>query len=342
MEQNQLDPGKIMQIGMGFWASKTLLVGVNMGLFTYLGDGSKSGKDIQTALGLHDRSLYDYLDTLVALGFLQREGIKESSIYSNAPDVDMFLDKNKMTYIGGILEMANNRLFRYWNNLEEALKTGELQNEAKETGEPIFKALYADQDRLREFLRAMSGVNMGNFITFATQFDFSSVSSLCDVGGAGGFLAMQVAAHNENVKASTFDLPEVTSIANENMTAMNLTGKVEAISGDFFQDELPKVDMITMSTILHDWGINTKKMLIKKAYDALPDGGALVVMENIIDNERKQNAFGLMMSLNMLIETEDGFDFSAADFEEWAKEAGFKRIEVMPLAGPSSAVIAYK
>jgi len=339
---NPVNPSKIMQIGLGFWASKSLLTAVNMRLFTHLANGELSGQDIKKKLGLHNRGLYDFLDTLVALGFLKRSGIKETSMYSNAEDANLFLDKNKLSYIGGMLEMANNRLYPFWNNLEEGLKTGKPQNETKTGGIPIFEALYADEQKLREFLKAMGGIQLGNFMMFSKTFDFTKYKTLCDVGGAGANLAIQVAKYNEHMICVSFDLPPVEPIARENINMMGLNDRISTQSGNFLNEALPKADIITMGNILHDWGTDDKKMLIKKAYDALPQGGALVVIENIIDDNRSENAFGLMMSLNMNIETEDGFDFSAADFNGWAKECGFTRTSVMPLSGPSSAVIAIK
>jgi predicted O-methyltransferase YrrM len=339
---NTIDPSKIMQIGMGFWASKTLLTAVNMNLFTHLATGEKSGQQIQQLLGLHERSLYDFLDTLVALGFLQRSGLKENSNYSNMPDVNLFLDKNKPTYIGGILEMSNNRLYPFWNNLEEALKTGKAQNESKSGEAPLFEAIYSDENRLREFLHAMGGVQAGNFDFFARNFDFSGFNSHCDIGGSGGNLSVHIAKNNKHIKSLSFDLPPVAPIAESNFKALGLDDRIKAVAGDFFKDDLPKAQLITMSNVLHDWGPKDKKMLVQKAYDALPDNGTLVVIENIIDNDRSKNAFGLMMSLNMLIETDEGSDYTLTDFEEWAREAGFKKISIMPLTGPASAIIASK
>ncbi len=340
--QKQIDPGKIMQIGMGFWASKTLLTAVTMGLFTHLAKGGLSGEKIRTTLGLHKRSLYDFLDTLVALGFLQRTGLKETAVYTNAADADIFLDKNKPSYMGGILEMANHRLYPFWGSLEEGLKTGKLQNEAKTSDKSPFDEIYADKDRLREFVKAMGGVQMGNFIAFSKGFDFSKYKTLCDIGGSGGGLAAHVAMSNDHMKCISFDLPPVGPVAEENIKQMGVSDKVSIQSGDMFKDDFPKADVITMGNILHDWGIDEKKMLMKKAYDALPAGGAFVVIENIIDDDRRANTFGLMMSLNMLIETPAGYDFSKADFDVLAKEVGFKTTSIMPLAGPSSAVIAIK
>lgn len=340
--KNHVDPSKIMQVGMGFWASKTLLTAVNMELFSILAKRELSGKEIQSRLGLHNRNLYDFLDALVALGFLKRTGLKETIIYKNAEDTDLFLDKNKPSYMGGILEMANNRLYPFWNDLEEGLKTGLPQNETKNGGKPVFEEVYADPKKLKEFVGAMGGVQMGNFMAFAKQFDFSNYKTLCDIGGAGGFLAAHVTLNNQHMECTSFDLPPVEPIAKENIKNMGLENKVNVLSGDFFTDDFPKADVITMGNILHDWGKVDKKMLIKKAYDTLPKGGALVIIENIIDDNRSENAFGLLMSLNMLIETSEGYDFSAADFSELAKEAGFIEISIMPLTGPTSAAIAIK
>jgi precorrin-6B methylase 2 len=339
---NQINPSKIMQVGMGFWASKTLLTAVHMGLFTHLANSELSGDQIQEKLGLHSRSLYDFLDTLVALGFLERKGIKENAVYSNAADSDLFLDKNKMSYIGGILEMSNNRLYPFWNDLEGALKTGNPQNETKNGGSSVFEAIYADPDKLKEFLHAMGGVQAGNFMHFAKTFDFSNYQTLCDIGGSGANLSIHVTKNNTNIHCNSFDLPPVAPVALENVQKLGLSDRITISSGDFFEDDLPKADIITMGNILHDWGLDDKLMLIKKAYDALPEGGAFVVIENMIDAERNKNAFGLMMSLNMAIETEGGFDFTHADIEGWTKEVGFKESSVMPLTGPTSAFIAIK
>lgn len=337
-----MNPSKIMQVGMGFWASKTLLTAVNMGLFTALSQGGLSGREIQDRFGLGDRSLYDFLDALVALGFLKRTGLRENARYSNSEDADFFLDRQKPSYMGGILEMANNRLYPFWHDLEEALKSGKPQNESKNGGASLFDAIYSDEDHLREFIHAMGGAQAGNFMALSHKFDFSPYNTLCDIGGSGANLSIHVARSNGHMKCTSFDLPPVGPIAKENVRNMGLDDRISIVSGDFFEDDFPKADIITMGNILHDWGVEDKIALIKKAYKALPEGGAFVVIENIIDDERNKNVFGLLMSLNMAIETDDGFDFSASDFSAWSREAGFREIELMPLAGPSSAVIAIK
>ncbi len=340
--ETQINPSKIMQIGMGFWASKTLLTAISMGLFTHLAHGELSGDEIKNKLGLHDRSLYDFLDTLVALGFLERSGLKETAMYSNAEDANLFLDKNKPSYAGGMLEMCNHRLYPFWNTLEDGLKTGLPQNETKNSDADIFDIFNANEPKLREFLKAMAGIQMGNFMMLANQFDFSSYSTLCDIGGAGGHLSAQIALNNPHMRCITFDTASVSAIAMENIEMMELADKVSIQAGDFIEGDIPSADVIAMGNILHDHGLQNKKMILKKAYNALPEGGVLMVIENIIDDNRRENAFGLMMSLNMLIETKEGFDFSFADFNEWAKDIGFKETSIMKLTGPTSAIIAIK
>jgi len=344
-QTKQPSPESIMQIGTGFWASKILLTAVNFQLFTRLAEKkAMSAQQIKTLLDFNctDRNVYDFLDALTGFGFLYREGILETALYSNSINTDTFLDKNKLSYIGGILEMMNNRLYRFWGNLEEGLLTGLPQNEVKEGGQPVFVELYKTPEKLREFVNAMSGIQMGNFMAFAQKFDFSKYKTLTDAGGAAGLLSLMVAKHQPHMHCTSFDLPPVEPIAKATIQQFQLTDRVKTANGDFFSDPIPKADIVVMGNILHDWDEDQKLILMKKAYEAIPAGGAFAAIEAIIDDERKQNVFGMMMSLNMLIETGKGFDYTFADFNKWAKMVGFTSTALVPLAGPSSAAVAYK
>lgn len=342
MREEELDPTHIMQVGMGFFGSRTLLTAVELELFTHLGTGKMTAAQIAERLGLHPRAVPDFPDALVALGCLRRDGDGPDALYGNTVETAVFLDKESPQYIGGILEMASSRLYGFWGNLTEALKTGRPQNEIKETGEPLFAKLYSAPDRLVQFMNAMAGVSAGNFKALARKFDFSKYKTLCDAGGATGQLSCMIAMENPHMHCISADLPEVEPIAKKAIEAAQLSYRVSTAVIDFFKDPLPKADVITMGMILHDWNLEKKKHLIKLAYDALPPGGAFIVVEALIDDARRENAFGLLMSLNMLIEFGEAFDYSGADFKEWCSEAGFTRFEIIPLAGPSSAAVAYK
>jgi hypothetical protein len=337
-----VDPSSILQTAFGFWNSKVLLTAVEFGLFTKLAHRCLTGAELGAELKLHPRAITDFFDALVAMKFLGREGDGADAKYFNIPEGALFLDEASPRYIGGILIMLNVRLFKFWNDLPEALRTGRPQNEIKHGQKGMFEELYSDLPRLEQFMGAMTGLSRMNFEAFADKFDFSKFQTLCDVGGATGLLSIECAKRHPHLHCTSFDLPPVEPIAHKHIAASGLVHRVQTASGDFFKDPLPQADIITMGMILHDWNLEKKMHLIRSAYDALPPGGALVAIEALIDDARRENVQGLLMSLNMLIEFGDAFDYTGADFRQWCSQVGFKRFEIIPLVGPSSAAVAYK
>jgi len=332
------NPEQILQTGMAFWGSKTLLSAIEIGLFTELARGPEALEVIRGRLGLHPRGARDFLDALVALGFLKRDGDR----YANTPDTDFFLDRHKPSYIGGIFEMANQRLYPYWGRLTEALRTGLPQNELAAGGTDIFEAFYADPEQLQSFLAAMTGISRGANMAIARSFPWADYRTFVDVGTAQGDLAVQIALANPQLRGLGFDLPAVAPIFEAYVETAGVADRLTFAGGDFFKQPLPQADVVLMGHILHDWDLPTKQMLIQKAFAAIPDGGALVVYEAIIDDDRSKNAFGLLMSLNMLIETPGGFDYTGAQCQAWMREAGFSATRVEPLVGPDSMVIGIR
>jgi hypothetical protein len=334
----EVTPDAILQLGTGFWASKTLLSAVELGLFTELAQAHELDADaLRERLGLHPRSAADFFDALVALGMLQREDGR----YSNTPETDVFLDRAKPTYMGGMLEMANARLYGFWDSLTEGLKTGAPQNEVKGGGD-FFGALYADPARLAQFARAMSAASAGVGQAMAASFPWGDHDSVVDIGCAEGALPVQIALAHEHITGGGLDLPQMEPVFNDYVKGFGLGDRLSFTAGNFFEDPLPSADVLVMGRILHDWDMDEKRGLLKKAYEALPDGGALIVYEAIIDDERRENAFGLLMSLNMLIETPGGFDFTGADCRAWMEDTGFRETYVEHLVGPTSMVVGMK
>jgi O-methyltransferase domain/Dimerisation domain len=332
-----LTPESILQLGLGFWASKTLLSAVELGVFTELGHGPLSADDLIARIGLHRRSAHDFLDSLLALGMLERG----SGRYANAPAADLFLDRNKQAYVGGMLEMANARLYPFWAGLTDALKTGQPQNEVKRGGD-FFAGLYADADRLAGFLKAMTGISVGSATAIVKLFPWAQYRTFADIGTAQGGLASQVALSHPHLRGVGFDLPAVQPHFEEFIGRHGLSDRVSFQAGDFFADPLPSAEVLVMGHVLHDWALDQKKILIEKAYAALPPAGALIVYETIIDDDRRRNVFGLLMSLNMLIETPGGADYTAAECKEWMHQAGFKTTRSEHLVGPESMVVGIK
>jgi hypothetical protein len=334
-------PDYIMQLGLGFCASKTLLSAVELDLFTELAKGPATAGAVSGRLGLHARGARDFLDALVSLRVLERDA---EGRYYNAPEAATFLDRSRPSYMGGMLEMAGARLYPFWGSLTEALRTGLPQNEARGSvaGGDFFGALYADPRRLEGFLSAMSGLSLGAARAIARQFPWGDYETFVDVGGAQGGLPVQVALAHAHLRGANFDLPQVRPVYEKYVAAHGLSRRLDFLPGDFFKDPLPRADVLVMGHILHDWDLEQKRVLLAKAYEALPEGGALIVYEALIDDERRENTAGLLMSLNMLIETPGGFDYTGADCRGWMREAGFRETRVEHLAGPDSMVVGVK
>ncbi|HYG34137.1 MAG TPA: methyltransferase [Clostridia bacterium] len=327
-----------MQIGLGFWASKTLLTAVELGVFTELGSGPKTASELREQLGLNPRSILDFLDALVALKVLDRNGAH----YSNTSESARFLDRNRPTYVGGLLEMANTRLYPYWGSLTEALRSGLPQNEIKDE-KNAFEALYQDPHKVREFAQAMTGISMPAAHALAAKFPWANYRTFLDMGCAQGCVPVQLALAHPHLEGGGLDLPVVRPIFEEYVNSFGLNRRLRFHSGDLFNGEpLPTADVLIFGHILHDWDLAAKRQLLAKAYAALPPGGAIIVYEALIDDDRRHNAFGLLMSLNMLIETKGGFDFTGADCIGWMREAGFRDMRVEHLVGPDSMVIGIK
>nr|VFJ54207.1 MAG: Ubiquinone/menaquinone biosynthesis C-methylase UbiE [Candidatus Kentron sp. DK] len=228
--------------------------------------------------------------------------------------------------------------------MTESLQTGQRQSERNRDGEEedFFAALYSDQARLKVFLGAMTALSGQTNRIMAEKLPWSDYQSFVDVGAAEGGLVVEIARRHSHLSGIGFDLPPVR-LAFEDYVERNLPdGKIRFFGGDFFKQPLPKVDVVLMGHVLHDWDLEQKRYLLRSAYDAIPQGGMVVVYETLIDDARSQNAFGLLMSLNMLLETSGGFDYTGADCRAWMEEAGFGDIRQEHLAGPDSMMIGFK
>jgi hypothetical protein len=333
-------PAAIMQLGMAFWGSKALLSAVELGLFTALAeDGPQDAAAIGARFGLHPRGLRDFLDALVALRMLTRD---TAGRYGNTRDTALFLVRGKPGYVGGMLEMANSRLYPFWGRLTEALRSGTPQNEARDGGANPFAAIYADPAGLDGFLRAMTGVSRPNATAMAAAFPWADYASVADIGCAqGGCLAEILKAH-PHLTGTGFDLPPVRPVFEGFARDQGLADRMRFTAGNFFADPMPQAEVLVMGHILHDWDEAQKRALLRKAHAALPEGGALIVYDAMIDDARRENSFGLLMSLNMLIETPGGFDYTGADCHGWMRDSEFRETEMRHLQGPYSMVIGIK
>jgi hypothetical protein len=329
-------PDRILALGYAYREAKALLSAVELGVFTALAETPLDLDTLTNRIRIDQRGARDFLDALVALDLLDRD---DSGRYTCTPETAAYLDCRKPRYLGDELEF-NVQLYARWNLLTRALKTGRPQNAAAVKGN--YPALYADPEALGVFAKAMSAVTMSAAMAIAEKVPWSKYQTIIDIGSAQGCLPVQLARGHAHLTGGGFDLPAMRSVFDKYVEEQGLSERLRFYPGDFFQDQLPSADVLVMGRVLHNWNFVTKKMLLKKAYDTLPAGGALIVYERLIDDARRINATGLLDSLNMLVMTEGGFGFTGADCIGWMRETGFRDIRVEPLTKDQSMIIGAK
>lgn len=335
-------PARILSTAFDFFGAKALLVAVKLGLFTQLAraDRPLTREEIERRVGLHPRASADFLDALTAMGFLVRSDAR----YRNAAAPAAFLDEREPAYVGDLLEMANDRLYPLWGSLGTALRTGEPQNELADAPDEdsVFELMYEDDDEQARFLGAMSALSMPFARTIADRFPWAEHETVCDLGTSEGMFLYQVVDRNDGLAGVGVDLPEVRPFFETFAAERGVADRLSFRGLDFFEDPLPDADVYVLGHVLSDWPLDRKRLLIEKAYESLPDGGALVVYGPIIDDDRRENEFGLLMSLNMLLDSAGGFKYTVAECETWLRDAGFDEVEVDPLPGTETMLIGRK
>jgi precorrin-6B methylase 2 len=329
--------GRIIELGHAFRASRTLLSAVELGVFTILADGPAEIERLIERAGLHTRGARDFLDALVALDLLVRD---ESGRYANSADADLYLDRRKGSYVGSLLERFGSRDYAVWDSLTAALRTGEPQYDQSVVNN--FAPLYADATARELYVRGMTVRTQPVARALAACFPWNEHRTLIDVGTAQGCLPVEIALAHDHIIGGGFDLPALCTTFDEHVQRHGLADRLRFYPGNFLEEPLPQADVLVLGRVLHNWDLATKKMLLRKAYDALPRGGRLIVYERLIDDERRSNAAGLLSSLQMLLASTGGFDFTGADCMGWMREAGFREPQVRPLVEHQSMVIGQK
>jgi hypothetical protein len=332
----RVTPDRILELTYAFWKSKAVLSAVELDLFTVLGSGPLDGKALAARLKLHRRSAADFLDALVALGLLKWEG---DGRYTNQPDAALYLDRNQPSYIGELLEHLNTRHYQNWSALTQALRTGAPQSVL---GNGSYPALYDDAATRDIFLNGMSAGSLLAAKALAKKFPWRDFRTVIDVGTAQGCVPVEIARAHPHLTGGGFDLPPIEASFASYVDQCGLSHRLRFYPGDFFAGPLPSAEVLVMGRILHNWDIPTRKLLIKKAYRALPAGGALIVYDPLIADARRGDAHGLLSSLNMLIETKGGSEYTAAECIAWLRNAGFAETRIEPLDKLHTAVAGFK
>jgi len=327
----------IVQLGKAFRASKVLFSAVELGVFSALAKGPRDLEALRIEVGVSERGARDFFDSLVALDLLARDGCGR---YRNTPEADLYLDREKPTYIGGELDHFNKRGYPHWHSLTAALKTGKPQSVASAGN--YFLNVYSDQSVLETYTEGMTAGARLVAPAIAAKFPWHQHRTVIDIGTSQGGLPVEIARAHAHITGGGFDLPPVRPRFERYVERHGLSERLRFHAGDFLRDPLPGADVLIIGRVLHNWDLATKLMLLRKAHDALPSSGALIVYERMIDDGRQISAAGLLASLNMLIMTDGGFDYTPADLMGWMRDAGFRDLRIEHVTSELSMVVGTK
>src|SRR5262245_14426487 len=327
---------RIIALAYSFREAKALLSAVELGVFDTLADGPLALEALRQRIGLHPRGTRDFLDALVTLGLLDRD---TQGRYSNTIASKQHLVRGKPDYVAGLLRHLNDREYPYWARLTEALRSGRAQFGGADGHYPD---LYSDPGDAESFAAAMSGGSLLTAQSLAERFSWRDYKTLIDIGSAEGCLPVTIALAHPHITGGGFDLPAIGGAFERHVATNKLSDRLRFYPGDFLRDPLPQAEVLVMGRVLHNWDLETKGLLLRKAHAALLPGGALIVYERLIDDDRRTNTTGMLSSLNMLIMTDGGFDFSGADCVSWLQEAGFRDMRVERLTYEQSMVVGFK
>jgi hypothetical protein len=335
-----VNPQEVIEAGMAFWSSRLILTAVESGVFTLLARGPLSARELIDQLGWHPRAAATALDALVAAGLLRRD---KAGRYANTLGASTFLDRAKSTYIGGLMELSSTRLYDLWSGLDDLLKTGLPAAAEEHDGDEFFDVLYRDPVALKTFLSGMTGISTGEVTLLAARFPWKRFTTFADLGCAQGALPVRVALTHPHLHGTGFDLPVVEPIFTDYVESFGLDDRLRFAAGDFFKDPLPTADVLSFGHVFHGQSTEGRRDLVGKARDALSHGGALIVYDAMTGPGRSRNRFhSLLSSLNIMLETRDGYESTTSDCADMLRASGFGGVKVRHLIGPTVMVYGFK
>jgi SAM-dependent methyltransferase len=334
-----ITPIPLMQLATSFWGFKTLATAIDMDLFTRFSTSPMTAQELAQWFRIEERPAEMLLTGCAGLGLL----CKQNGRYCNTPLAEKFLVRAGRYYFGGFVSMLNRRLYSGWDKLPEALSTNRPTTWDPDKQSSLFEG--ADPAMMQTFWQAMHSLSIFTARALGEAVDFSAFRKLLDVGGGSGAFDIELCLRYPSLSATVYDLPFVTEIAEGRVAEAGLGDRITTRSGDFFADlKYPPHDVILLSMIMHDWSEQEDRAILRKCYEALPPGGAVIISELLVNDEKAGPAPAALMSLNMLIETVGGRNYTSAEYRAWLEDIGFREVRVVcfEAAGANGVVIGYK
>jgi acetylserotonin N-methyltransferase len=332
------DPAPVLDLIDAFRRSKTMFTAVSMGVFDRLHDSPAAAGAVAAQLNADRDAMERLLDGCAALGLLS----KSDGIYANTPVADTYLCAGSPHTLRGYIRYSDDVLYALWGHLDDAVREGKHRwTQTFGIEAPIFSHFFRTDAAMRDFLLGMHGFGMLTSPKIAAAFDLGRFRRMADLGGATGHLTIAACERYSELRGVVFDLPQVMSLAREQVAHSSAAARIELVAGDFFEDELPEADLYAVGRILHDWTEAKIARLLRRIFDRLPPGGGLLVAEKLLQADGVGPVPANMQSLSMLICTE-GKERTLGDYERLLRAAGFQAVEGVRTGAPLDAILAIK
>ncbi|KFZ76912.1 hypothetical protein ED92_40220 [Amycolatopsis sp. MJM2582] len=332
-----------MQIADGFRIAKVLAVALELEIFANLRDGgTTTAEEFSERYRIHRRPARMLLAACASLGLLDRVDGR----YRNSAISEEFLVPGKRYYFGDLVRFTDRREYGAWDRLEWAIRNNRPTTWDPDSTEET-DLFSGDGAMLDMFWSMLSSGAMYTARSLAASFDFRPYDRLLDVGGAAGAFCIELCSHYSRLEATVYDLEFVCEGARKAISEAGLSDRIDTHAGDFFQQELPSgYDLMLLSNVLHDWGEGDNRKLLGKCHAALADGGTLLIAESFVNDDETGPVAGAISSLNMLIETTEGQNYTRAEYTAWLTEAGFIDVRtaglIIDAPGANGLLVAQK
>ncbi|HJP80279.1 MAG TPA: methyltransferase [Pseudonocardiaceae bacterium] len=327
--------GPVLRIANGYREAKILFAAHELRVFDILADGPLDGQDLADRAGLHPRAASEFIAALAGLGLLERD---EDGRYRNSVAAEYLVADNpgNLTGFVGFLESG---LHPAWDGLVSSLRTGAPATRPAGDGDPYRPMYGADAER-GDFIAAMDALNAPAGRQIAA-LDWTGIRTVVDVGGARGSLSTILAEANPHLHATVFDLPDLAPEFARYAPTTPVADRVSFHPGDFFTDDIPDADAVVFAHVFHNWPLDVRTMLLGKAARALRPGGTVFVYDAMLD-EGAPALGNLMLSLDMLVWSAGGAEYTPGECRQWLRDAGFGEAEQHTVGASSTVLVARK
>ena len=329
-----MDFSTLAHLAGGHAETRILQTAVSLGIFDALAKTALDVPTIASSLLIDRRAAELFVNALVAMGLLEKEG----SVFSLTPTSSTYLIRTSPQYFGGMVVFESS-LWDCWGALEKTIRSGRPARTPN---------MYQDDPEETElFISAMHSLveARGDAKALTQKLDLSRVTDLLDIGSGPGTYPIYLSGKDPKLKTTIFDLPGTLKITERFVQASGLENRIRLIPGDYRVDPIPgRYQAVFLSNIIHAESDETNAALMRKVYQCLEKGGRIVIKDHILDDTRTHPRVGAIFSLLMLLTTAYGRCYSFNEVKRWLEEASFKRVSEIPLPYPltSSLVVGAK